>query len=387
MNHFDTSKKPEDIKQNMQDIIVDTTGISWVDGDNGRLFYRGINIAELAAHASFEETAWLLLVGKLPDKIKLDAFSWGLRNMSSSQEKIIRIIKEFPQRSKPLLILQTALAALASIDRNENYLEEENFIEKVMRIIAQTPVVLSAAYRHYLGVPLLEPRSDLSFVENFIYMLFGKIPTKNQSRCMEIALIIQMDHGFTPSTFIARSVASTQTNFYSATSAAVGALTGNLHGGTSALVIELIKNAKNSGNVKNYIYNLLNSGGKVVGMGHRIYKTMDPRAIIFKDLLSQLTSKDEIENDFNILLEIEQIARKYFEEKMLPIYANVDLWSGAVYKKLGIQPVLYSAIFAAARIVGWCAHILELRQNNKIYYPESEYVGFKDIPYVPLEQR
>jgi citrate synthase len=327
------------------------------------------------------------LVGKLPDKIKLDAFSWGLRNMSSSQEKIIRIIKEFPQRSKPLLILQTALAALASIDRNENYLEEENFIEKVMRIIAQTPVVLSAAYRHYLGVPLLEPRSDLSFVENFIYMLFGKIPTKNQSRCMEIALIIQMDHGFTPSTFIARSVASTQTNFYSATSAAVGALTGNLHGGTSALVIELIKNAKNSGNVKNYIYNLLNSGGKVVGMGHRIYKTMDPRAIIFKDLLSQLTSKDEIENDFNILLEIEQIARKYFEEKMLPIYANVDLWSGAVYKKLGIQPVLYSAIFAAARIVGWCAHILELRQNNKIYYPESEYVGFKDIPYVPLEQR
>lgn len=387
MNHFDTSKKPEDIKQNMQDIIVDTTGISWVDGDNGRLFYRGINIAELAAHASFEETAWLLLVGKLPDKIKLDAFSWGLRNMSSSQEKIIRIIKEFPQRSKPLLILQTALAALASIDRNENYLEEENFIEKVMRIIAQTPVVLSAAYRHYLGVPLLEPRSDLSFVENFIYMLFGKIPTKNQSRCMEIALIIQMDHGFTPSTFIARSVASTQTNFYSATSAAVGALTGNLHGGTSALVIELIKNAKNSGNVKNYIYNLLNSGGKVVGMGHRIYKTMDPRAIIFKDLLSQLTSKDEIENDFNILLEIEQVARKYFEEKMLPIYANVDLWSGAVYKKLGIQPVLYSAIFAAARIVGWCAHILELRQNNKIYYPESEYVGFKDIPYVPLEQR
>lgn len=387
MNHFDTSKKPEDIKQNMQDIIVDTTGISWVDGDNGRLFYRGINIAELAAHASFEETAWLLLVGKLPDKIKLDAFSWGLRNMSSSQEKIIRIIKEFPQRSKPLLILQTALAALASIDRNENYLEEENFIEKVMRIIAQTPVVLSAAYRHYLGVPLLEPRSDLSFVENFIYMLFGKIPTKNQSRCMEIALIIQMDHGFTSSTFIARSVASTQTNFYSATSAAVGALTGNLHSGTSALVIELIKNAKNSGNVKDYIYNLLNSGGKVVGMGHRIYKTMDPRAIIFKDLLSQLTSKDEKENDFNILLEIEQVARKYFEEKMLPIYANVDLWSGAVYKKLGIQPVLYSAIFAAARIVGWCAHILELRQSNKIYYPESKYVGFKDIPYVPLEQR
>jgi citrate synthase len=218
-------------------------------------------------------------------------------------------------------------------------------------------------------------------------MLFGKIPSKNQSRCMEIALIIQMDHGFTPSTFTARAVASTFSNFYSATSAAVGALSGALHGGASELTIDMLKKAKLSGNPVKYTREILNSGGKIMGMGHRVYKTLDPRAVIFKDLLTQLTQKDEKDSDLKILSEIEEEARKYFKEKMLPVHVNVDFWSGAVYKKLGIHPVLYSAIFAAARMVGWCAHILELRQNNKVYSPNSKYIGDINIPYIPIEQR
>lgn len=387
MSHQEPTKQNDDLKYNMRDMVVDSTSVSWVDGINGRLFYRGINIAELAAHATFEETAWLLLTGKLPTKSRLDSFQWGLSNMSHSQEKVIRIIEEFPQYSNPLLVLQTCLASLACIDREDEYLEEENYIEKVMRIISQTPVILSAAYRHYLGVPLLEPRSDLSFIENFIYMLFGKIPTKNQTRCMEIALIIQMDHGFNPSTFTARTVASTLANFYSATSAAVGALSGSLHGGASVLTLEMLEKAKQSGNVSVFVQNLLQSGGKIMGMGHRVYKTVDPRAIIFKDLLTQLTAKEEKTSDLKILNQIEEEARKYFKEKMLPIYVNVDFWSGSVYKKLGIHPVLYSAIFAAARMVGWCSHILELRQNNRVYSPLSNYNGEINIPYIPIEQR
>ncbi|WGL61401.1 citrate/2-methylcitrate synthase [Pigmentibacter sp. JX0631] len=387
MSHQEPTKQNDDLKYNMRDMVADSTSVSWVDGINGRLFYRGINIAELAAHATFEETAWLLLTGKLPTKSRLDSFQWGLSNMSHSQEKVIRIIEEFPQYSNPLLVLQTCLASLACIDREDEYLEEENYIEKVMRIISQTPVILSAAYRHYLGVPLLEPRSDLSFVENFIYMLFGKIPTKNQTRCMEIALIIQMDHGFNPSTFTARTVASTLANFYSATSAAVGALSGSLHGGASVLTLEMLEKAKQSENVSLFVQNLLHSGGKIMGMGHRVYKTVDPRAIIFKDLLTQLTAKEEKTSDLKILNQIEEEARKYFKEKMLPIFVNVDFWSGSVYKKLGIHPVLYSAIFAAARMVGWCSHILELRQNNRVYSPLSNYNGETNIPYIPIEQR
>lgn len=387
MNQQDYSKKNNDIKSEIYNSIVDSTNISWVDGMNGRLYYRGINIAELSAHATFEETAWLLLTGKLPTKNKLESFQWGLRNMAHSQEKIIRIIKELPQYSNPLYVLQTGLASLACIDRNEEYLDEENFIEKAMRVIAQTPIILSTAYRHYLGVPLLEPRSDLTFIENFIYMLFGKIPSKNQIRCIEIALIIQMENGFTPSTFAVRSVASTLTNFYSATSAAVGALSGVLERGASELTIEMLNEAKLSGNISKYVRKILSSGGKIMGMGHKIYKTIDPRAVIFKDILSQLTSKDEKESDLKILSEVEFEARRYFQEKMMPIYVNIDFWSGAVYKKLGIQPIFYPAIFSVARMIGWCAHILEIRQNNKRYISSLEYVGEINIPYIPIDQR
>ena len=378
---------PLGLTRGMANLVVDTTSISLVDGINGNLFYRGINIAELVAHASFEETAWLLLCGKLPSKSQLEAFKWGVSTMSRTQEKILRIIEEFPQNSSPLLILQTGLASFACIDVIDDYLEEENHLEKVMRIIAQTPVILSAAYRHHLGVSILEHRNDLNFVDNFIYMLCGKIPSKLQARCMEIALIIQMDHGFNSSTFTVRTVASTLANFYSAVSAGTGALSGPLHGGASELVVEMLQDARASGNIKKFVRDLLNSGGKIMGMGHRVYKKVDPRALIFKDLLEQLTPKNEVDSDLQVLSLIEEEARKYFDEKMLPVFTNVDFWSGAVYRRLGVLPILYPAIFAVARMIGWCAHILELRQDNKLYRPKSLYVGELNVPYVPIIER
>lgn len=387
MNPPSESYTEEDIHRGMEDIVVDTTSVSLVDGVNGQLYYRGINVAELVAHATFEETAWLLLYGKLPSKNQLDAFQWGLSSMSKMQEKILRIIEEFPQNSSPLLILQTGLASLACIDTIDDYLEEENHLEKVMRIIAQTPVIIAASYRHHLGVSVLEPRNDLNFVDNFIYMLCGKIPSKLQSRCMEVALIIQMDHGFNSSTFTVRTVASTLANFYSSVSAAVGALSGPLHGGASELVIQMLQEVRVSGDVKKYVHDLLQSGGKIMGMGHRVYKTVDPRAEIFKDLLEKLTPKNEVNSDLQRLSQIEQEARKYFDEKMLPVYTNVDFWSGSVYRRLGVLPIVYPAIFAVARMVGWCAHILELRQNNILYRPKSHYIGELSVPYVPIEKR
>lgn len=377
----------QSMARGMADLVVDTTSISLVDGINGNLFYRGINIAELVAHATFEETAWLLLCGKLPSKSQLEAFQWGLRAMSRTQEKILRIIKEFPQNSPPLLLLQIGLASFACIDVTDDYLEEENHLEKVMRIVAQTPVILAAAYRHHRGVFILEPRNDLNFVDNFIYMLCGRIPSKLQARCMEIALIIQMDHGFNSSTFTVRTVASTLANFYSAVSAGAGALSGPLHGGASELVVEMLQDARASGDIKKFVRELLNSGGKIMGMGHRVYKKTDPRALIFKDLLEQLTPKNEVNSDLQILTLIEQEALKYFEEKMLAVCVNVDFWSGAVYRRLGVLPTLYPAIFAVARMVGWCAHILELRQDNKLYRPKSLYIGDLNVPYIPIEER
>jgi citrate synthase len=384
-----TTNKSEEMEAypEFENIVVDQTTISYIDGMQGQLYYRGINIAELAAHASFEEAAWLLLCGKLPSKSQLEAFRWALNAMTKPQEKILRIIEEFPQNSSPLLLLQMGLSSFACIDFIDDYLEEENHLEKVMRIIAQTPVMISAAYRHHLGVSIIEPRNDLNYVDNFIYMLCGKIPSKLHSRAMEIALILQMEHGFNSSTFTVRTVASTQANFYTSVSAAVGALSGPLHGGASELVIEMLQDARASGNVKKFVRDLLNAKGKIMGMGHRVYKTVDPRAIIFKDLLEKLTPKNEPNSDLELLKIIEQEARNYFDEKMIPVYTNVDFWSGSVYKRLGLLPILYPSIFAVARMVGWSSHILELRQRNKLYRPKSVYVGPHNVAYVPIEKR
>ncbi len=383
----DVLKALGEIKRGMEDLVVDTTSISWVDGVNGELFYRGINIAELAAHASFEETSYLLMCGTLPQKAQLEAFTWKLRHLTQTPEKIMRIIQELPHSASPLAALQTSLAALSCTSDSLGHLGEESLLEMAMRIVAQTPVILAAAYRHFKGKPILAPRTDLNHSENFLYMLGGVIPTKRQARFMETALILQMDHGFNSSTFTARAVASTLTNMYAATSAAVGALSGPLHGGASEQVIEMLKDLQSAPNRLEYVQSLLNAKGKIMGMGHRVYKNVDPRARIFEDMLQNLTAPHEKDSDFENLRFIEKIARNHFQLSEQPIYVNVDFWSGAVYRKLGIHQILYPAIFAAARIVGWVSHILELRQNNRLYRPKSQYIGELNVPYVPLDRR
>lgn len=375
------------LRRGMDDLVVDTTSVSWVDGVGGHLFYRGINIAELAAHATFEETGYLLLRGCLPTQPSLDAFCFRLREMSEISEKILRLIQELPRTSRPLSILQTALAACSAVHTEEFSESGDSLIESSMRAIAQTPVILAAAYRHHLGVPILAPRAGLTFAENFLYMLSGQVPSKLQARNMEIALILQMDHGFNSSTFTARAVASTLADVYAATSAAVGALAGALHGGASERVMDMIEAARAAKNVEAYIDELLANSQKVMGMGHRVYRNADPRARILQDLVERGSESDPPLSDVSILKRIENHARAVFETEQKPIYVNVDFWSGALYRKLGLLPIIYPGVFAAARVVGWCAHILELRQDNRLYRPKSQYVGPLDVPYIPLLQR
>lgn len=375
------------IKRGMDDLVVDTTAVSWVDGQRGRLYYRGYRVEELAKKASFEEVAYLLLCGHLPSQQQLLAFTWKLRQLSHTPEKIIRILQELPRHTAPLAALQTALAALGCTDPGPKYSEEETLLGLAMRIVAQTPIILAAFYRLNQGACILSAREDLSHAENFLYMLSGRVPNAQESRAMEIALIIQMDHGFNSSTFTARAVASTLTNMYAATSAAVGALSGPLHGGASEQVVEMLKEVEEWGDVDSYLDHLFAHGGKVMGMGHRVYKQRDPRAIVFEELLAELTRNEKDPKDIQILSHIAERARAHFATRDQPIHVNVDFWSGAVYKRLGIQPILFPAIFAAARIVGWCAHIIELRQNNRLYRPLSMYTGAVDLKFTTLKDR
>lgn len=371
----------------MDDLVVDTTAVSWVDGQRGRLYYRGYRIEELAKKATFEEIAYLLLCGALPSEQQLLAFTWKLRQLSHTPEKIIRILQELPRQTAPLSALQTALSALGCADPAQKTSEEENLLGLAMRIIVQTPIILAAFYRLNQGACILSARDDLSHAENFLYMLSGRVPDPKDARAMEIALILQMDHGFNSSTFTARAVASTLTNIYAATSAAVGALSGPLHGGASELVVEMLDEIEDWGDTDAYLDHLFAQGGKVMGMGHRVYKQTDPRAVVFEELLQELTHTEKDPKDLKILSRIAQRARLHFEAKQQPIHVNVDFWSGAVYRRLGIQPILFPAIFAAARIVGWCAHILELRQNNRLYRPLSMYTGPVDLKFTHLKER
>ncbi len=383
----DPMSQNQTVRRGMDDLVVDTTSVSWVDGQRGRLYYRGYRVEELAKKGTFEEIAYLLLCGELPSEQQLLAFTWKLRQLSHTPEKIIRILQELPRQTAPLSALQTALAALGCTDPAQRTSEEENLLGLAMRIIVQTPIILAAFYRLNQGSCILSPRDDLSHAENFLYMLSGRVPDPRDVRAMEIALILQMDHGFNSSTFTARAVASTLTNIYAATSAAVGALSGPLHGGASELVVEMLDEIEEWGDVDTYLDQLFAQGGKVMGMGHRVYKQTDPRAVIFEELLQEMTRAEKDPKDLRILSRIAQRARAHFESRQQPIHVNVDFWSGAVYRRLGIQPILFPAIFAAARIVGWCAHILELRQNNRLYRPLSMYTGPVDLKFTPLKER
>ncbi len=383
----DPMAQNQTVRRGMDDLVVDTTAVSWVDGQRGRLYYRGYRIEELAKKATFEEIAYLLLCGALPSEQQLLAFTWKLRQLSHTPEKIIRILQELPRQTAPLSALQTALSALGCADPAQKTSEEENLLGLAMRIIVQTPIILAAFYRLNQGACILSARDDLSHAENFLYMLSGRVPDPKDARAMEIALILQMDHGFNSSTFTARAVASTLTNIYAATSAAVGALSGPLHGGASELVVEMLDEIEDWGDTDAYLDHLFAQGGKVMGMGHRVYKQTDPRAVVFEELLQELTHTEKDPKDLKILSRIAQRARLHFEAKQQPIHVNVDFWSGAVYRRLGIQPILFPAIFAAARIVGWCAHILELRQNNRLYRPLSMYTGPVDLKFTHLKER
>lgn len=384
----ENSERPN--PRGLDKIVADWTRISFVDGAKGSLTYRGINIAELAAESTFEECAYLLLSGRLPTTEQLQAFCWKLRHLSPPADKLLRIVKELPPMASPLSVLQVALASLSCMELGDRLSPEETLFENAMRIIAQTPAIIAAAHRHERRMPLISPLSTLNHAENFFYMLTGQIPSKKTSQFLEIALIAQMDHGFNPSTFAARTVASTLSDIFAATSAAVGSLAGPLHGGASSRVVEMVLACKEAGGksaARDFVQDLLNRGQRVMGMGHRIYVKTDPRARILEDVVFRMSSREDVQADYELLKAIESAAHEAFKERGVQFCTNIDFWTGTLYRHLGLEKSLYPAIFAAARVVGWCAHILELRQANRLYRPQSEYRGLSNVAYVPIEER
>ncbi len=371
----------------LEGVIAAESEICQIDGANGKLYYRGYSIEDLAQHSSFEEVTYLLLYEKLPSKQELEDFSGRMRQSRDLSPPIRNMIRDFPPLGSPMELLQSVISYLSSSVEHKIQHSDKCNCRRTLHQIAQMATVIATYQRFCDGKDYVESRPDLSQGANFLYQLRGEEPSPGEGRILDTCLLLHAEHGFNASTFTARVVASTYSTCYCSISAAIGALAGFLHGGANERVMNMVDDIGSKGNVDPWLDKALNEHRKVMGMGHRVYKAKDPRAIVMEKMLEDLArEKGELEL-FELLKEIEDGFRTRMEKKGKPIYPNVDFFSGAVYTMLGIPRNLFTPMFAAARSAGWLAHVLEQRKDNRLFRPKALFDGPAPRAYVPLEKR
>jgi citrate synthase len=371
----------------LEGVIAGESQICKVDGEQGKLYYMGYSIQDLEQHCSYEEVTYLLLYGALPTQSQLDTFQQKMRASRPIKPEIVEMIRSFPKDQHPMELLQSVIAYLSGyIDHKIEHSATCNCRQTLHQVV-QLATVLAAFHRIKNGKEPVEPRMDLSHGANFLYMLHGEEPGELEGQIMDKCLILHADHSFNASTFTARVVASTLSTCYCSISAAIGALYGSLHGGANEKVIDMLRAIGSKENVRPWLEKAFAEKRKVMGMGHRVYKAMDPRAVIMEGYLQKLSEKNNDSKNYEILQEIRSVFREKMEEKGKPIYPNVDFMSGSVYLQLGIEPYLFTPIFAIARVAGWLAHILEQRSDNRLFRPKALYTGEIGLPVTPIDQR
>ena len=381
----------------LRGVTVADTKISFVDGENGILLYRGYRIEQLAQDSSFMEVAYLLLNGSLPDKKELAKFETLLKEARQLPGYSYEILKKYPKNAAPMDVLQSAVMSLAMSD--SNLLEEtrDAHIMMAIRLMARIPVLVAAWHRIRRGQEPLPADKDLSHAANFLWQLHGKKPDKEIARGLDTCLLLHADHTFNASTFACREVVSTRAHMYAGVSAGIGALSGSLHGGANAKVMKMLMELESEKDIAGWIKNELDHGGRIMGMGHAVYKTMDPRAKSLQDIAARLGKKTGLEKWHILATQIEKFGVKAFRERgKTDILPNVDFYSAPVYHIMGIPMDLMTPVFAIARTAGWCSHIIEekfaeAQQKPALYRPTAEYVGqycgLSGCTYEPLESR
>ncbi|MFW6214517.1 MAG: citrate/2-methylcitrate synthase [Alkalispirochaetaceae bacterium] len=371
----------------LEGVIAGESKICKVDGEKGELYYLGYPISELVEKTTFEEVTYLLLYGDLPREEQLQKFSTRMRAGRALTPEILEVIRSFPRNSHPMELLQSVISYLSSYV--DHKIEHDAYCNcrDTLHQVAQIPSVIAAYHRFGQGLDYVPPRDDLSHGENFLYMLRGEVPTAFEGQVMDKAFILHAEHSFNASTFTARVVASTLSSCYCSISAAIGALFGSLHGGANERVMDMVEEIGSVENVRPYINDALKKKKKIMGMGHRVYRAKDPRSVVMERFLEELSDQQSSSSYYRILKEVETVFREIMEEKGKPIYPNVDFFSGSVYTLLGIPKVLFTPIFAAARVSGWLAHVLEQRQDNRIFRPRALYTGEVGLPVKPIAER
>lgn len=371
----------------LEGVIADESRICKVDGINGRLYYRGYSIEDLAAHSTYEEVCYLLLYEKLPTVAELEDFSNRMRTSRPLVPPVLDMIRNFPATAHPMELLQSSVSYLSGYVKHRIEHSPTCNCRDTLYQVSQIASVVATYGRFRENKGYVQPRKDLSHGANFLYMLHGTEPDPLEGEIMDKCLVLHAEHDFNASTFAARVVASTLSTCYCSISSAIGALYGSLHGGANQRVIEMVQEIGDRGHVVSWMDKVLDEKRKVMGMGHREYKAKDPRANIIQKFLLQLSEKKKDFRYYEILQEVEKVFRGKMETTGRPIYPNVDFYSGAVYRLMGIPDILFTPIFAIGRVAGWLAHILEQRSNNRIYRPESLWTGPEPRHYIPIEKR
>ena len=372
-------------KPGLEGIPAARSDISYVDGQKGILEYRGIRVEELAEKSTFLETAFLLIWGKLPTEAELNAFEYDVNHHRRIKYRIRDMMKCFPETSHPMDALQTSAAALGLFYSRRALDNPEYIREAVVRLLAKIPTMVAAFKLMRRGHDPVQPKDDLGYSANFLYMLTEEEPDPIAAKIFEVCLILHAEHTINASTFSAMVTASTLTDPYGVIASAVGTLAGPLHGGANEEVIEMLEEIGSVGNVRSYIESCLVRKQKIMGFGHRVYKVKDPRAIILQSLVEKLFTQTKEDRYYEIALELESVVEEKLGHK--GIYANVDFYSGLVYRKLGIPTDLFTPIFAIARVAGWLAHWKEQLAVNRIFRPTQVYTGTHDAPYLGMDQR
>jgi citrate synthase len=373
-----------EFKAGLEDVVVSTSEICFIDGREGRLVYRGFDVNDLVEHSSFEEVVYLLWHGALPTRKELDTHTKALTSTANRKlpPKLLDMLKLLPKKTTPMEVLRTAVSALSGFDPDAADNSREASVRKAVRLTAQMPTVVAAWERIRSGKAPVAPDPKLSLAANFLYMMSGKKPTPLAEKTFDVALILHADHEFNASTFAARVTAGTLSDMHSAIVSAIGTLKGPLHGGANEQVMRMVEQIKVRDRAEAWIKKALADKTRVMGFGHRVYRVEDPRAKHLRRLAAELGKQKGDTTAVDIL---NTVARVVTAEKHL--YPNVDLYSGAAYASMGIPTDQFTPIFAISRVAGWSAHVLEQYGNNRLIRPRAEYTGPTHATYVPIDRR
>jgi citrate synthase len=380
---------PTVVDRGLEGVVVGSTELSNVEGAIGRLSYRGYDIDDLAPNATFEEVVHLLLYGALPNRHQLEVLRRELGACRALPEPLVNAMQNVPKTAWPMEVLRTVVSGLGLFSPVNPLGEHLSDVHTAIELIAKVPTIVAAWDRIRRGLDPIDPRADLSQAGNFLYMRTGKPPHAIEEDALDTYFVLLADHSFNASTFAARVAASTRADIYASITAALATLQGDLHGGAATAAFATLGAVKAPENAEPYVRDLLESGKRVMGMGHREYKVRDPRARHLEEIAQKLSGHVDGDRWYEIARAVEDSSRKVLQEKKPgnTIYANVDFYTAPVLADLGIPGDEFTCLFACGRIAGWTAHVLEQLADNRLIRPQASYDGPPAGPYVPIEQR